>query len=273
MLDCKMSLKYIKFFALLILALGAAGPASASCYGYEWTYNWESPYDNRNAWGCDCSETSDGYRIYKKDYNTKNYWDGGTQTSGGAKRKCNFPNYSRCNNISGSQDKWEACAGVWINPDSPLSTSVTKLTDGMTAEMTNTGWLWSCKEGYTKKSDNSGCVSIVNPCGTDGTKVLYKGQCYDKPASGYGFNYTPDKTVVDSVVECSTKTLTNGLVYQKLFDGYICITCPANTYIRNTDMWFEDGNCGAVKKVNQYKFTECAKKGLVDKDLENCLLN
>ena len=170
------------------------------------------------------------------------------------------------------RDKWETCSGSWISSSSP-STSVTALTEGMTAKMTSNGWLWSCKEGYALKSDKSGCmINPVNPCGTDGTKVLYKGQCYDKPASGYGFDYTPG-TVSDAVIECSTKKLANGLVYQKLFDGYVCITCTGNFYIRNTEMWFENGNCGEVKKINQYKFTECAKKGLVDKDLENCLLN
>lgn len=265
MLDRKMSHKYIKFFALFILALGAAGPVSANCHGYEWTYNWESPYDNRNAFGCDCSESSDGYRIYEKNHGTYNYWDG-------TKSQCKFPNYSRCNDISVWRDKWETCSGSWISSSSP-STSVTALTEGMTAKMTSNGWLWSCKEGYALKSDKSGCmINPVNPCGTDGTKVLYKGQCYDKPASGYGFDYTPG-TVSDAVIECSTKKLANGLVYQKLFDGYVCITCTGNFYIRNTEMWFENGNCGEVKKINQYKFTECAKKGLVDKDLENCLLN
>lgn len=282
MLDRKMSHKYIKFFALFILALGAAGPAFADCAGYEWTYDWKYPYNNLKAIGCGCSESSAGVVISRKGYGTRSYWDGGIKswdqmlTWGliSEKRQCAFPNGSICQRqgLFHFKGKWEACAGSWINPNSP-STSVTSLTEGMSAERTDNGWLWKCKEGYSVKSDKSGCmINPVNPCGTDGTKVLYKGQCYDKPAPGYGFDYTPG-TVSDAVIECSTKKLANGLVYQKLFDGYVCITCTGNFYIRNTDMWFENGNCGEVKKVGQYKFTECAKKGLVDKDLENCLLN
>ncbi|MDR2412848.1 MAG: hypothetical protein LBD50_01395 [Rickettsiales bacterium] len=121
--------------------------AVAGCRDTEWTHHPSDPGNNHNAWGCDCSENSSGYKIHKKGYGTKNLYDG-------SKNLCAFPQYSECKDTTGSRDTWITCTGKWLKF---FEEDVDTLPKYAVSVPTDNGWEWNCEEGFNKNRTSKKC--------------------------------------------------------------------------------------------------------------------
>lgn len=153
-LGVEMLRKFIVCFTLIMIFMP---DVFAKCSGSSWTYHPSEPGNNRNAWGCQCSENSKNYRIYKQSKGTKNLYDG-------SKNLCPFPKYAECGkpawivkviSLGIADGNWSDCGGIkWFASE---ETEVDSLPKNAKAIPTDKGWKWECNAGFVKSGKSCAC--------------------------------------------------------------------------------------------------------------------